>query len=713
MCGIVGYIGKENAVPVLINGLISLEYRGYDSAGIAIINKKRDENIEVIKTKGKVEKLQEKIQEKLIVNSQEGINVKLKANPIYKNCNTIKIDKNNKATNINRTTGVNNISNTCEINANLGIAHTRWATHGKPSEKNAHPQLDNSKTFAVVHNGIIENYDELKSMLINKGYKFFSETDTEIIPNLLHYYFIELLQSEGTKRGIYNKEKKISEQINNKEIEKIYSEIYLKAISKTVKTLQGSFALGIITNLFPQKLIAIKKDSPLVIGSNENGNFIASDIHALLSYTNKFYFIKDYEIAELTEENISFYDFNLNKKEIKPNNVEVDTSSCGKNGYEDYMLKEIFEQPRAIRETIGTALTDANKVSLPLEKINFKKFNKIYIVACGTAMHAGLVAKNLFEHYIKLPTEVDMASEFRHRNPLIDEKTLCVFISQSGETADTIAALKLSKEKKCTTIAIVNVIESSITRIADYVLYTHAGPEIAVASTKAYTCQVTLLSILGIYIYERLNEKIENANIDDRLNEKIENANADDKLKEEVEKLKKNILKLPKKVEETLKCSEKMKELAHKYYKNKDIFFIGREVDYAVAREGSLKLKEISYIHSEANAAGELKHGPIALIEKGVPVIGIATNDEINSKTFSNIEEVIARGADSILITNTEKAIPEIINNNQVIKIANISPMISAIISIIPMQLFAYYIAKEKGLDVDKPRNLAKSVTVE
>lgn len=700
MCGIVGYIGKENAVPVLINGLISLEYRGYDSAGIAIINKKRDENIEVIKTKGKVEELQEKIQEKLIVNSQEGIHVKLKASSIYKNRNTIKMDKNNKATNINKTTGVNNISNAYEITANLGIAHTRWATHGKPSEKNAHPQLDNSKTFAVVHNGIIENYDELKNMLINKGYKFFSETDTEIIPNLLHYYFIELLQSEGTKRGIYNKEKKISEQINNKEIEKIYSEIYLKAISKTVKTLQGSFALGIITNLFPKKLIAIKKDSPLVIGSNENGNFIASDIHALLNYTNKFYFIKDYEIAELTEENINFYDFNLNKKEIKPNNVEVDASSCGKNGYEDYMLKEIFEQPRAIRETIGTALTDTNKVSLPLEKINFKKFNKIYIVACGTAMHAGLVAKNLFEHYIKLPTDVDMASEFRYRNPLIDEKTLCIFISQSGETADTIAALKLSKEKKCTTIAIVNVIESSITRIADYVLYTHAGPEIAVASTKAYTCQVTLLSILGIYIYERLNEE-------------IDNANADDKLKEEVERLKKDILKLPKKVEETLKCSEKMKELAHKYYKNKDIFFIGREIDYAVAREGSLKLKEISYIHSEANAAGELKHGPIALIEKGVPVIGIATNDEINSKTFSNIEEVIARGADSILITNTEKAIPEIINNNQVIKIANISPMISAIISIIPMQLFAYYIAKEKGLDVDKPRNLAKSVTVE
>ena len=713
MCGIVGYIGKENAVPVLINGLISLEYRGYDSAGIAIINKKRDENIEVIKTKGKVEKLQEKIKEKLIVNSQESIHVKTKASPIYKKRNTIKIDKNNKATNINKTTGVNNISNAYEITANLGIAHTRWATHGKPSEKNAHPQLDNSKTFAVVHNGIIENYDELKSMLINKGYKFFSETDTEIIPNLLHYYFIEFLQSEGTKRGIYNKEKKISEQINNKEIEKIYSEIYLKAISKTVKTLQGSFALGIITNLFPKKLIAIKKDSPLVIGSNENGNFIASDIHALLSYTNKFYFIKDYEIAEITEDNINFYDFNLNKKEIKPNNVEVDASSCGKNGYEDYMLKEIFEQPRAIRETIGTALTYTNKISLPLEKINFKKFNKIYIVACGTAMHSGLVAKNLFEHYIKLPTEVDMASEFRYRNPLIDEKTLCIFISQSGETADTIAALKLSKEKKCTTIAIVNVIESSITRIADYVLYTHAGPEIAVASTKAYTCQVTLLSILGIYIFERLNGKIENDNINGRLKEEIENANADDKLKEEVEKLKKDILKLPKKIEETLKCSEKMKELAHKYYKNKDIFFIGREVDYAVAREGSLKLKEISYIHSEANAAGELKHGPIALIEKGVPVIGIATNDEINSKTFSNIEEVIARGADSILITNTEKAIPEIINNNQVIKIANISPMISAIISIIPMQLFAYYIAKEKGLDVDKPRNLAKSVTVE
>lgn len=669
MCGIVGYIGKEKAIPVLINGLLSLEYRGYDSAGVAVLNEKTNGkvDIEVIKTKGKVEKLKEKLK------------------------------------------SIDNI----EQKSNIGIAHTRWATHGKPSEKNAHPQLDNSKTFAVVHNGIIENYDELKSMLINKGYKFFSETDTEIIPNLLHYYFIEFLQSEGTKRGIYNKEKKIAEQISNKETEEINDEIYLKAISKTVSTLQGSFALGIITSLFPNRIIAVKKDSPLVIGSNDNENFIASDIHALLKYTNKFYFIKDYEIADITERNITFYDFNLNKKEVKASNLEVDASSVDKNGYEDYMLKEIFEQPRAIRETIGTALTDTYKVSLPLEKINFKKFNKIYIVACGTAMHAGLVAKNLFEHYIKLPTEVDMASEFRYRNPLIDERTLCIFISQSGETADTIAALKLSKEKKCTTIAIVNVIESSITRIADYVLYTHAGPEIAVASTKAYTCQVTLLSILGIYIYERLNEKIENANINDRLNEKIENANADDKLKEEMEKLKKDILKLPKKVEETLKCSEKMKELAHKYYKNKDIFFIGREVDYAVAREGSLKLKEISYIHSEANAAGELKHGPIALIEKGVPVIGIATNDEINSKTFSNIEEVITRGADSILITNTEKAIPEIINNNQVIKIANISPMISAIISIIPMQLFAYYIAKEKGLDVDKPRNLAKSVTVE
>lgn len=696
MCGIVGYIGKEKAVPILINGLISLEYRGYDSAGIAVISKKRNEKIEVIKTKGKVNKLQEKLKSIRIIEQNT-------------NCN--KINDNSKTNN-------NSETKTCVINANLGIAHTRWATHGKPSEKNAHPQLDNSKTFAVVHNGIIENYDELRGMLINKGYEFASETDTEIIPNLLHYYFNEILQSDGVKKGIYDNRKAINEQIK-KENEKNYTEIYLKAISKTVNTLQGSFALGIITNLFPDKLIAIKKDSPLVIGSNDNGNFIASDIHALLKYTNKFYFIKDYEIADITEKNITFYDFNLNKKEVEASNLKIAASSVDKNGYEDYMLKEIFEQPKAIRETIGTALTNDNKVSLPLEKINFKKFNKIYIVACGTAMHAGLVAKNLFEHYIKLPTEVDMASEFRYRNPLIDEKTLCVFISQSGETADTIAALKLSKEKKCTTIAIVNVIESSITRIADYVLYTHAGLEIAVASTKAYTCQVTLLSILGIYIYERLNENKQNEASKEEIEELKNDASKkeieklkNDALGKEVKELKEDILKLPKKVEETLKCNEKIKELAHKYYKNKDIFFIGREVDYAVAREGSLKLKEISYIHSEANAAGELKHGPIALIEKGVPVIGIATNDDVNSKTFSNIEEVISRGADSILITNTEKSIPEIINN-QVIKIESISPMISAVLSIIPMQLFAYYIAKEKELDVDKPRNLAKSVTVE
>ena len=667
MCGIVGYIGKEKAVPILINGLVSLEYRGYDSAGIAVINKKENNksNIEVIKTKGKVEKLQEKLKPR-------------------------------------------------KIDANLGIAHTRWATHGKPSEKNAHPQLDNSNTFAVVHNGIIENYDELKNMLIEKGYKFSSETDTEIIPNLLHYNFKRILQSYKINKEI-DKEKFKSEQINKK-TEKTYSEIYLKAISKTVNTLQGSFALGIISSLFLDRVIAVKKDSPLVIGSNDTGNFIASDIHALLKYTNKFYFIKDFEIAELTGKKITFYDFNLNKKELKSSNLEIDASSVDKNGYKDYMLKEIFEQPKAIRETIGIALTDNNKVSLPLEKINFKKFNKIYIVACGTAMHAGLVAKNIFEKYIKLPTEVDMASEFRYRNPLIDEKTLCIFISQSGETADTIAALKLSKEKKCTTIAIVNVIGSSITRIADYVLYTHAGPEIAVASTKAYTCQVTLLAILGIYIYERINEKTlvkDSKEINGSLNNKTNDENNCNDIIEEIQELKKDILKLPKKVEETLECIEKIKELAHKYYKNKDIFFIGREIDYAVAREGSLKLKEISYIHSEANAAGELKHGPIALIEKGVPVIGIATNEQINGKTFSNIEEVISRGADSILITNTKKDIPEIINNNQLIKIADISPMISAIISIIPMQLLAYYNAKEKGLDVDKPRNLAKSVTVE
>ena len=602
MCGIVGYI-------VLINGLVSLEYRGYDSAGIAVFN---HNTIDVIKDKGRVKNLQE--------------------NPLLKN-----------------------------IDSKIGIAHTRWATHGVPSKENAHPHVDNSKQFAVVHNGIIENYDELRKKLTENGYTLYSETDTEIIPNLIHFY--------------YNK-------LENED------DIFIKAVSLALKDLVGSYAIEVLSPLFPNEIVVAKKDSPLVIGVGENENFIASDIPAVLSSTKKFYFLEDYELAIVEKNSINFYDIELKKIKKELKDIDWDAVSSEKNGYEDYMLKEIFEQSNAVRETIGTSLNSGIKVNLPLDNIDFSKFNKIYIVACGTAMHAGIATKYIFENYSKIPTEVDMASEFRYRNPLIDEKTLCIFISQSGETADTIAALKLAKNSGCTTIAIVNVIGSTITRIADYTLYTHAGPEIAVASTKAYTCQVTLLSILAIYIAE-----------------KISRCNSND-----LENLKAEILELPNKLEITLQSSKISKDFASKIYMKKDIFFVGRNTDYAVSMEGSLKLKEISYIHSEAYAAGELKHGPIALIENGVTVIASATDEKTTPKTISNLEEVATRGANVILVTNQE------INNsnfNNIIKIPECSSLISPVLSVIPLQLLAYYIAKNKNLDVDKPRNLAKSVTVE
>lgn len=609
MCGIVGYIGCKKAVPVLINGLLSLEYRGYDSAGIAVFN---HNTIDVIKDKGRVKNLQE--------------------NPLLKN-----------------------------IDSKIGIAHTRWATHGVPSKENAHPHVDNSKQFAVVHNGIIENYDELRKKLTENGYTLYSETDTEIIPNLIHFY--------------YNK-------LENED------DIFIKAVSLALKDLVGSYAIEVLSPLFPNEIVVAKKDSPLVIGVGENENFIASDIPAVLSSTKKFYFLEDYELAIVEKNSINFYDIELKKIKKELKDIDWDAVSSEKNGYEDYMLKEIFEQSNAVRETIGTSLNSGIKVNLPLDNIDFSKFNKIYIVACGTAMHAGIATKYIFENYSKIPTEVDMASEFRYRNPLIDEKTLCIFISQSGETADTIAALKLAKNSGCTTIAIVNVIGSTITRIADYTLYTHAGPEIAVASTKAYTCQVTLLSILAIYIAE-----------------KISRCNSND-----LENLKAEILELPNKLEITLQSSKISKDFASKIYMKKDIFFVGRNTDYAVSMEGSLKLKEISYIHSEAYAAGELKHGPIALIENGVTVIASATDEKTTPKTISNLEEVATRGANVILVTNQE------INNsnfNNIIKIPECSSLISPVLSVIPLQLLAYYIAKNKNLDVDKPRNLAKSVTVE
>ncbi len=626
MCGIIGYVGNKKASNILIDGLLALEYRGYDSAGIATLE---NNEIKIMKDKGRVK-------------------------------NILDLDGYDK------------------LEGTYGIAHTRWATHGKPSKENSHPHFDNSNTFAVVHNGIIENYNELRSFLTEKGYTFYSQTDTEVIPNLIHYYFTNL--KDSTKSN---------------------TDKILEAVASATKDLKGSYAIEVISPLMPDTIIVGRKDSPLVIGTKSDENYIASDIPALLTYTKDFYLLDDNELAVITKDSISFYNNDLEtyKKEIK--NIEWDASAAEKNGYEDYMLKEIFEQPNSIRETVGSRLKlnePTNFSDLDIKPEYLKNVNKIFIVACGTAMHAGLVGKVLLEKLCKIPTEVDIASEFRYRDPIIDDKTLCIYVSQSGETADTIAALKLSKAKGAKTLAISNVIGSSITREADYTIYTHAGPEIAVASTKAYTSQVVLFAVLAIHFAELLGYSNSDITI-----------NADgDTIK--LEDLKQDIIDLPKKLAIVLENTDIIKEFADKAYNEKDMFFLGRGIDETVAKEGSLKLKEISYIHSEAYAAGELKHGPIALIDNGIHVISILTDPSLAKKSISNIQEVITRGAKTMVVTNQDL---EGHNFDYVIKIPQICPLISPILSVVPLQLLSYYISKNKGLDVDKPRNLAKSVTVE
>lgn len=613
MCGIIGYIGSKKATPILINGLLRLEYRGYDSAGIATIEK---DGLSVMKDKGRVKNLY-------------------------------------------------NLKGIDDLQGTIGIAHTRWATHGKPSKENSHPHLDNSKNFAVVHNGIIENYSDLKEFLEKNGYTFYSQTDTEVIPNLIHYY--------------YTKDK-------NNDKDRI-----LRAVQHTCKDLKGSYAIQVISKYMPDNMIVVRKDSPLVIGKGDGECYVSSDIPAILSFTKDFYLLNDNEFAVLSRDKVDFYDIDLNKINKNVKNIEWSASSADKNGFEDYMLKEIHEQPTAIRETIGSRLPEneqCNFDDLKFTKEFLTSINKIYIVACGTAMHAGLSGKIAIEKLCRIPVTVDIASEFRYRDPIIDKNTLCIFISQSGETADTIAALKLSKSKGATTLAVSNVIGSSITREADYSIYTHAGPEIAVASTKAYTSQIVLLSLLAIYFAEIL----ETASVF------------------ELKDLKKELLDLPNKIEIALKSSKRIQEFAKKIYQEKDVFFLGRGVDYNTALEASLKLKEISYIHSEAYAAGELKHGPIALIENGITVISIITDPKLVEKTISNIQEVITRGAKTLVITNQELPAN---NFDTIITVPDVNVLLSPILSIIPLQLLSYCISKEKGLDVDKPRNLAKSVTVE
>jgi len=608
MCGIVGYVGNRNAIPVLVDGLKKLEYRGYDSAGIAI---NAGDKLIVAKTKGRLANLEAKIKEDDIKPSH------------------------------------------------IGIGHTRWATHGAPSDVNSHPHMSTNKEIAIVHNGIIENYIELKQMLISKGYKFLSETDTEVIAHLSEMY---------------------------------YTGDLVETLNKVSKELRGSYAIGLVHQNHPDEFVAIRKNSPLIVGVGEGENFIASDIPAILEYTRKVYLLDDGEMARLTKDSVEIFDVNGNKLEKEIFNVEWDVEAAEKGGYEHFMQKEINEQPKVVRDTIAPRIVngDIKFEDFSLTKEQLENINRIYIVACGTAYHAGMVGKYLIENIARVPVEVDIASEFRYRNPIIDEHALVIIVSQSGETADTLAALREAKEHGGKTLAIVNVVGSSIAREADNVIYTWAGPEIAVASTKAYTTQLSVMYLLAIYLGE-IAEKIS---------------------KEEAKNLIKELLEIPEKLKTAMEKEDVIKRLATKYSKERDIFYLGRGLDYLVAMEGSLKLKEISYIHSEAYASGELKHGTIALIEHGTVVFALATQEELLEKTISNIKEVKARGASVIAIAmEGNEQIKEV--SDHVLYIPKIESRLASILTVVPLQMFAYHCATFKGCDVDKPRNLAKSVTVE
>lgn len=608
MCGIVGYIGYEQAAPILIQGLEKLEYRGYDSAGVCLYN---GSNLEVKKAKGKLEVLK-------------------------------------------------NLTDSGKIlSGTVGIGHTRWATHGEPSDVNAHPHLSESGRFAVVHNGIIENYIQLREYLTSKGITFRSQTDTEVIAQLIEYY---------------------------------YKGNMVDTVIKVLSKVNGSYALGVISQENPDEIIAVRKESPLIIGLGEHENYIASDIPAILAKTRKIYRLENDEIAILTRENVKV--INTDKEEVKKEvqTIEWDVSAAEKGGYEHFMFKEIMEQPKAIRDTIAPRIKNGKVVldEISLTDRQLENINKIVILACGSAYHVGVVAKYIFEKILRKPVEVEVASEFRYRDPIIDEKTLAVVISQSGETADTREALKEAKRRGAYTISIVNVVGSSIASESDDVIYTWAGPEIAVATTKAYSTQLAVIYLMAIYFGEKLG-----------------NITPDD-YKMYVSELE----QLPDKITQILENKENIQYLASKHFNSRDVFFIGRNIDYALSLEGSLKLKEISYIHSEAYAAGELKHGTISLIEKGTLVIALATHEKLIEKIISNIEEVQARGAVVMcLACENHKEVENVAQSS--IFIPQSCDMILPSLAVIPLQLFAYYVASMKGCDIDKPRNLAKSVTVE
>ncbi|MBS6861829.1 MAG: glutamine--fructose-6-phosphate transaminase (isomerizing) [Clostridiales bacterium] len=608
MCGIVGYAGEVQAAPVLLSGLEKLEYRGYDSAGMAIYD---GESIHVAKAKGRLQVLRELTQDGALIP------------------------------------GV------------IGIGHTRWATHGAPSDINSHPQVSDSGKFAVVHNGIIENYLELKEKLMRKGVTFVSETDTEVVAQLLEYY---------------------------------YKGDIIEAVIQVLRRVEGSYALGVLCEDAPDQIVAVRKDSPLIVGLGKGENFIASDVPAILSRTRDIYRLNDNEIVILKKDSVQVLNMDREPVEKQVCHIDWDVSAAEKGGYEHFMAKEIMEQPKAVRDTISPRLRGGrvvfDEISLTAEQL--RAFRKIYVVACGSAYHVGVVAKYVLEQNVRIPVEVDVASEFRYRQPILGPDTLVLVISQSGETADTLAALREAKRLGAYTLAIVNVVGSTIANESDDVIYTWAGPEIAVATTKAYSTQLAVVYLLTIYLADLLG-KLTPRQYEDYIAE---------------------LEALPDKMDAILKNRANIQYLASKFFNVRDVFFIGRNLDYAMSLEGSLKLKEISYIHSDAYAAGELKHGTISLVEDGTLVVALATQRTLFDKMMSNVREVKTRGAVVLGVTTSlQRQIEKEVDC--VFYIPDACPMMLPSLSVIPLQLFAYYVSSMKGCDIDKPRNLAKSVTVE
>ncbi len=613
MCGIVGFTGTEQAAPILLGGLSRLEYRGYDSAGMAVLND-HTQKIDIVKAKGRLKILAEK--------TDDG-----KAMPGY-----------------------------------CGIGHTRWATHGEPSEINAHPHFSDDRMVVAVHNGIIENYQELKEKLLRDGYSFYSQTDTEVVTKLIDYYY--------EKTG-HNP---------------------LESLSRTMLRVRGSYALGVMFQDRPGEIYAARKDSPLIIGRNDKGTFIASDVPAILAYTRSVYYIDNLEMARLTKDQVSFY--NIDREEIQKEKEEInwDAQSAEKGGFEHFMMKEIHEQPKAVQDTINAYVKDGriDLSSTGLTDEFFRNLGRIYIVACGSAYHVGAAAKYIIEDLTDVPVDVDLASEYRYRNPKLGENYLVVIISQSGETADSLAALRLTKERGVPTLGIINVVGSSIAREADYVMYTLAGPEIAVATTKAYSTQLINCYLLAMEIAVARGSMTQDT--------------CDEMLAE--------MQLLPDKMEQVLTDKGRIQWFASKFANAKDIFFIGRGLDYAISMEGSLKMKEISYVHSEAYAAGELKHGTISLIEQGTLVVGVMTQSQLFEKTRSNMVEVKSRGGYLMGLTSYGNySIEDTVDFT--VYVPRTDPHFATSLAVIPLQLMGYYVSVAKGLDVDKPRNLAKSVTVE